>query len=98
VSSPALSSDGNIYILATFGKNPDPDSLYSVASDGTRRWATAAGEGYSYEVMSAPKIDAVGNIYVGSGRAAWCIVGSSGAAETAWPMYQHDALNTGRCR
>jgi len=101
VSSPALSSDGSIYVLATLGKrldNPDPDSLYCVAADGTRRWATALGEGLSDDVISAPKIDSEGNVYIGSGFCGWCVLGTSGAAQTAWPQFQHDALNTGRAQ
>jgi len=101
VSSPALSSDGSIYVLATLGKrldNPDPDSLYCVAADGTRRWATALGEGLSDDVISAPKIDSEGNVYIGSGFCGWCVLGTSEAAQTAWPQFQRDALNTGRAQ
>ncbi len=101
VSTPAISSDGNLYALATFGKkfdNPDPDTLYCVASDGSRRWATALGEGYSAEWVSAPKIDSEGNIYIGNGFIGWCLLGSAGVAPTAWPQFQRDALNTGRAQ
>ncbi len=98
VSSPAVSSAGIIYVLVTTGKKDfeEPDSLYAVNSDGTRRWACAIGEGYYDDIMSSPKLDDNGNIYIGSGLAAWCIRGLGGPAQSSWPMFQADARNTGR--
>lgn len=101
ISTPAVSGAGCIYFLATLGKkrySPDPDSLFAVNSDGTRRWARGLGAGYSAEYFSSPKLDDNGNIYVGSGLAAWCIRGLGGPAASPWPMFQADARNTGRAR
>ena len=104
VSTPAVSNTGDIYVLATAGKKKDRgfsgevDSLYAVSAAGVRRWATPLGEGYSDEYTSAPKLDSEGNIYIGSGLAAWCIRGSGGPADSPWPMFQADARNTGRAR
>ncbi|MEO0082634.1 MAG: PQQ-binding-like beta-propeller repeat protein [candidate division WOR-3 bacterium] len=111
VSTPAVSSSGCIYFLVTVGKRArsasrqgsdnrfeNPDSLYAVNSNGSRRWACALGEGFSAEFISSPKLDADGNIYIGSGLAAWCVRGTGGPAASPWPMFQADAANTGRAR
>jgi len=103
-STPALTTDGYIYVLAVAGKRgfamQGTDSLYAVNSDGTRRWACGLGEGlFDPEYpLSAPKIDAGGFIYVGDGFRAWCVAGVSAPAQSIWPMLQHDAQNTGRAR
>jgi outer membrane protein assembly factor BamB len=103
VSTPAVSNAGTIYALVTIGKKKndfftDPDSLFAVNSDGTRRWACALGEGFSAEVTSAPKLDDDGNIYITSGLVAWCVRGNGGPASSPWPMFQADGRNTGRAR
>lgn len=104
VSTPAVTADGYLYILAVAGKKKlvlqASDSLYAVNADGTERWACGLGEGYSDSdyPLSAPKIDASGLIYVGDGFRAWCVVGLSGPAASVWPMFQHDAANSGRAR
>ena len=104
VSTPAVTVDGYLYVLVVRGKKnlalQATDSLYAVNSDGTRRWACGLGEGLSDPEcpLSAPKVDANGFIYVGDGHRAWCVVGVSAPAQSAWPMFQHDAQNTGRAR
>jgi len=104
VSTPALTTDGHIYVLVVHGKKnlalQGADSLYAVNSDGTRRWACGLGEGISDSdyPLSAPKVDASGFIYVGNGYRAWCVVGESAPAQSIWPMFQHDAQNSGRAR
>jgi outer membrane protein assembly factor BamB len=104
VSTPALTSDGYVYVLVVPGKKgfamQGTDSLYAVNPDGTRRWACALGEGLSDPeyALSAPKLDASGFIYVGDGYRAWCVAGTSAPAQSIWPMLQHDAQNTGRAR
>lgn len=100
-SSAAVSDAGIIYFLVSLGKRDlvDRDSLYAVNADGSRRWAAGLyAEGFSDDVFSAPKLDAAGNIYIGNGLAAWCVVGNGGPAQSAWPMFQRDARNTGRTR
>jgi outer membrane protein assembly factor BamB len=98
ISTPAVTEAGYVYALVTIGKKDvdDPDSLYAVNSDGTYRWACALGEGSSAEIFSAPKLDAEGNIYIGSGLKAWCVGGVSPPAASSWPQFQADARNTGR--
>jgi len=100
VSSPAVTQDGWVYALVTLGKKDYdfPDSLYAVDPGGTRRWATALGEGSSDEVFSAPKLDEDGNIHIASGLVAWCVRGISPPAQSSWPQFQHDPQNTGRAR
>ena len=104
LSTPAVTADGYVYVLVVAGKKrlalQAADSLYAVNPDGTRRWACGLGEGYSDAdyPLSAPKVDASGLIYVGNGTQAWCVAGVSGPAQSAWPMFQHDARNTGRAQ
>ncbi|MBM3331793.1 PQQ-like beta-propeller repeat protein [candidate division WOR-3 bacterium] len=104
VSTPALTVDGYLYILVVPGKKrlalQGSDTLYAVNPDGTRRWACGLGEGLSDPefALSSPKLDANGYIYVGDGYRAWCIAGVSAPAESVWPMFHHDARNTGRAR
>ena len=104
VSTPAVTVDGYLYVLVVSGKKKlalqVADSLYAVNPDGTRRWACGLGEGLSDSdyPLSAPKVDASGLIYVGDGYRAWCVVGVSAPAASAWPMLQHDAQNSGRAR
>jgi outer membrane protein assembly factor BamB len=104
VSTPAITVDGYVYVLVVQGKKKlalqVADSLYAVNPDGTRRWACGLGEGMTDPdyPLSAPKVDANGFIYVGDGYRAWCVVGISAPAQSIWPMFQHDAQNSGRAR
>jgi outer membrane protein assembly factor BamB len=104
VSTPAITVDGYVYVLVTAGKKDrslvGEDSLYAVNPDGSRRWACGLGAGLSDAdfPLSAPKVDAGGLIYVGNGYRAWCVVGVSAPAASAWPMFQHDLVNSGRAR
>jgi len=101
-STPAISESGYVYVLFSAGKKDlqgDEDSLYGLnAADGSRRWATALGEGGTDDVFSSPKIDDEGFIYIGSGYRAWIVGGIGGPARSAWPMFQRDARSTGRAR
>jgi len=106
LSTPALTVDGYVYVLAVAGKKgrlalqDDVDSLYAVNPDGTQRWACGLGEGLSDPEypLSAPKIDPNGLIYVGDGFRGWCVGGLSAPAQSIWPTFQHDAQNSGRAR
>ncbi|MBN2465844.1 PQQ-like beta-propeller repeat protein, partial [candidate division WOR-3 bacterium] len=104
LSTPAVTVDGYVYVLATAGKKrlamQDADTLYAVNPDGSRRWGCGLGEGVSDPEfpLSAPKLDAGGSIYVGNGLRAWCVAGISAPAQSVWPMMYHDAQNTGRAR
>jgi outer membrane protein assembly factor BamB len=101
-STPAVSESGYVYVLFSAGKKDlqgDEDSLYALdATDGSRVWAAALGEGVTDDVFSSPKIDDNGFIYIGSGLRAWIVGGIGGPAQSAWPMFQRDARSTGRAR
>ncbi|MEO0086318.1 MAG: PQQ-binding-like beta-propeller repeat protein [candidate division WOR-3 bacterium] len=99
-STPAASRDGITYVLVCAGRKDsgDEDTLYAVGPAGQRRWACGLGTGIADEVMSAPKIDDFGYVYVGSGLRAWCVVGLGGPATSSWPMYMRDVRNSGRAR
>lgn len=99
-STPAASREGIAYVMVTAGKKDfiGEDSLYAVGPTGERKWACGLGAGYADDVMSAPKIDDFGYVYIGSGYRAWCVVGLGGPATSSWPMYMRDAQNTGRAR
>ena len=56
VSSPAIGSDGTIYVGSSDGK------LYAINSDGSRKWEFNTRK----QVVSSPAIGADGTIYVGS--------------------------------
>jgi hypothetical protein len=106
LSTPALTVDGYVYVLAVAGKKRRlalqdyVDTLYAVNPDGTRRWACGLGEGLSDPEfpLSAPKVNASGLIYVGDGYRGWCVGGLSAPAQSIWPTFQHDAKNSGRAR
>jgi outer membrane protein assembly factor BamB len=106
-STPAVSESGYVYVLFSAGKKDlggqdlqgDEDSLFALdATDGSRRWATALGEGGTDDFFSSPKIDDDGFIYIGSGLRGWIVGGIGGPARSAWPMFQRDARSTGRAR
>ena len=73
-SSPAIGSDGTIYVGSNDGK------LYAFNSDGTQKWSLSLGEA----VESSPAIGSDGTIYVGvSDVSTWngkvCAVNPSGS-------------------
>ncbi len=99
LSMPAVSSDGIVYfVVISSGAAGEVDSLYTVNSDGSRRWATGLAIGSPGDFISAPKIDNNGLIYIGDGTRAWCVVGKGGPSPSSWPMYQGDIRNSGRAR
>ena len=55
-SSPAIGSDGTIYI------GSDDDNLYAINSNGTKKWSYKTGA----SIKSSPAIGSDGTIYVGS--------------------------------
>lgn len=101
-STPAVSASGVAYTLVSSGKKKSmpfsPDTLYGVTSDGQYRWSCALGWGSPGDVMSAPKLDDNGLIYVGSGLRMWCIGGAGGPGGSPWPMFGRDGRNSGRAR
>ena len=57
-SSPAIGSDGTVYVGSVFD-----DNLYAVNPDGTEKWSFSTGDW----VFSSPAIGSDGTVYVGSG-------------------------------
>lgn len=85
-SSPAIAADGTIYFGCFDGK------VYAVTSAGVlqRTYVTAA------EIYSSPVI-ANGRLYFGSSDAKlYAFNLGQGALASAWPMFQQNALHTGR--
>ena len=86
-SSPAIGSDGTIYVGCV------DHNVYAVNPDGSEKWAFATGGA----VWSSPLIGPNGTIYVGSwDDHLYAIYGSSPAlADSSWPMFRHDAQHGG---
>ena len=86
-SSPAIGSDGTIYFGA------DEKKVYALNSDGSLRWFLIT----SGIVRSSPVISPEGILYIGAedGR-MYAIRGSSGPAESPWPMFRGNARHWGK--
>lgn len=99
-SPPAVTNTGVVYFLCVglTDQEGDRDSLYAVNSDGNRRWAAGLGSGTPGDIISAPKIDDAGYIYIGDGTRAWCVVGFGAPANSSWPMFGADIRNSGRAQ
>ena len=89
-SSPAICADGSILV----GAADDTSAiLYSFNSDGTTNWTCRLND---FDlVFQSPLVDSEGMIYVSDASSIFAVYGSQPAAESAWPMYRHDALRTG---
>ena len=87
-SSPAIGSNGTIYVGSRDGK------LYAINPDGSEKWAFNTGD----IVYSSFAIGSDGNVYVGSSDGKlYAIYGDSeGLARSSWPMFHHDVEHTGR--
>ncbi len=87
-SSPAIGSDGTIYV------GSDDYNLYAINPDGSQKWAFQTGG----HVSSFPAISSDGTIYVGSyDDKLYAINGSSlGLAQSSWPMFHKNLQHTGR--
>jgi len=87
ISSPAIGSDGTIYVGSNSG------TLYAINPDGSPRWQYSAGA----EILFSPVIGSDGTIYVGAyDNYLHAIHGSGTLATTDWPMFHHDEEHTGR--
>ncbi len=84
-SSPAVAADGSIIAGTVDG------FIYSFNTNGTTNW--------TYETdflnMQSPLIDSEGTIYVSDHFNIYALYGSAPPADSAWPMFRHDALRTG---
>jgi outer membrane protein assembly factor BamB len=101
-STPAVSASGIVYTLVSTGKKKsmpfNPDSLYGIDAGGQFRWSCPLGWGAPGDLMSAPKLDENGLIYIGSGYRVWCVGGAGGPGDAPWPMTGRDIRNSGRAR
>jgi outer membrane protein assembly factor BamB len=86
-SSPAVGSDGTLYIGDEAGQ------VYAISPDGKLRWAATTGG----TIHASPTISNSGRLYIGSAdRNLYAFkIGSQGPAGSCWPMFRHDARNTG---
>ena len=87
-SSPAIGRDDTIYIGA------GNDIFYALDSqNGNIKWQLESGGKF----LSSPALSDEGIIYVGSRDGKlYAIKGSSGPADSPWPMFGQNAQRTGR--
>jgi len=89
VSSPAIGSDGTVYVGSRDKK------LYAInGKSGVKLWEFETGN----IVMSSPAIGSDGTVYVGSfDKKLYAIkTDSKGPAKSPWPMRGQNARHTGR--
>ena len=88
-SSPAIGSDGTVYV------GSEDKKLYAInGKSGVKLWEFVTGD----EVSSSPAIGPDGTVYVGSeDNKLYAIkTDSKGPAKSPWPMRGQNARNTGR--
>ena len=91
-SSPAIGSDGTVYVGSSDKK------LYAInGKSGVKLWEFKTG-GSIYGVRSSPAIGSDGTVYVGSvDNKLYAIKTESiGLAKSPWPMRGQNAQHTGR--
>ena len=86
-SSPAIGSDGTIYV-GSYDNN-----LYAINPDGSKKWAFETGN-----IISSPAIGSDGTVYVGSRdyKVYAFETSSSGPVDSSWSMFSQNAQRTGR--
>ena len=93
-SSPAIGSDGTVYVGSTDKK------LYAInGKSGVKLWEFETGHGVRYSgVVSSPAIGSDGTVYVGSwDNKLYAIkTDSKGLAKSPWPMRGQNTQHTGR--
>jgi outer membrane protein assembly factor BamB len=90
-SSPAIAADGTIYVGSNDG------SLYGLNPDGTLKSRLIITTGGT--INSSPSIGPDGTLYLATGGGddkIYSIVGTAGLAQSPWPKFRRDLLNTGR--
>jgi outer membrane protein assembly factor BamB/PKD repeat protein len=87
LSTPAISSDGTIYVGSKLKK------LFALNPDGTKRWEFET-QGF---VESSPVIGMDGTIYSGSTDTYFYAIhgAANGPAASSWPMFRNNMLHTG---
>ena len=87
-SSPAIGSDGTVYV------GSEDKKLYAInGKTGAKLWEFETGWG----VSSSPAIGSDGTVYVGSEDSKLYAIktDSKGPAKTPWPMFGQNARHTG---
>jgi hypothetical protein len=91
--APLIDSNGTIYLMG-YG------TFWAVNPDGTLKWSIT-NLGY-VNALNTPVMDSDGTIYIigdSDANGYYQIIavrsGSKGPANSAWPMYQHDAFHSG---
>jgi outer membrane protein assembly factor BamB len=88
-------------------RQSDVDSLYMIKSDGTRFAAASIFPVWglpSEYIVSSPIVGNDGTIYIGGGPSdddipqggLFALSGRGTVASSSWPLFRHDAKNTGR--
>jgi outer membrane protein assembly factor BamB len=94
-ASPAAADDGTVY-FSCGDEGSETGALVALRPDGTRLWEFKPGVRFS---EASPVIGPDGTIYVGSNNRAGgylhAVWGSSGPAQTAWPMDRQGARRRG---
>jgi outer membrane protein assembly factor BamB len=87
-TTPAIGLDGTVYIGS--GDN----NIYAVNADGTLKWSYAT----TNYIQSSPAIGEDGTVYIFSNDGYLYAIEntSAGLADSAWPMFGHDARHTGQ--
>lgn len=87
-SSPAIGSDGTIYVGSNDG------NLYAITPDEKVKWNFQTGDA----IYSSPAIGPDGTIYFGSqdGNLYAIQTDSKGLANSTWPKFRGNIRNTGR--
>ena len=87
-SSPAIGSDGTVYV------GSDDNKLYAInPKSGAKLWEFETGD----RVSSSPTIGSDGTVYIGSedGKLYAIKTDSKGPAKSPWPMRGQNARHTG---
>ena len=85
--TPAIDSDGVIYTPY------NTESYVAINPDGTVKWEFKTPS----VILSASAIGPSGIVYFGTTEELCAVQGDSqGLADSAWPMFRHDLLHTGR--
>jgi hypothetical protein len=90
-SSPALDSDGTVYVATDGGRFYALDS-----ASGAKKWEFSPGTG---AISGSTAIGPGGVIYFGSASGYfYAVQGGEGLAQTPWPKFRGGPLNLGRAQ